>query len=135
MIRSRVSWSHGLMAVAGRPRSPGLASADPPPTAERPWSTDISSASRASEECGPDEEQHRSPHQEEPGLLGTVGDGRQAQKQADPAAPGADLGAVRRVHAVQIPPRPGYSRFGRVSEGHVKILVPRSEREVKRPEP
>src|SRR4051794_9540790 len=124
MIRSIVSWSLGLIAVAGRPRMPGLTWAAPPPAAERPWSSDIGSAPRAPEKCGPDEEQHRSPHQEEPGLLGTVGDGRETQQQADPAAPGADLGAVRRVHAVQIPPKPGYSRFDSASEDQVKIPVP-----------
>src|SRR5215213_7307106 len=111
MIRSSVSLLLGLTAVAGRPRirDPGEAPLTPAAVGSR-WS-DINSASRASDEGGPNEEQHGAPHEEKPRLLGAMRDGGQPEEQADSAAPNADLGAVRRVHGHIDPSRSGYSAF------------------------
>src|SRR3954452_20716035 len=90
------------MAVAGSPRTPPQAVASRPPPTVGSRTSGIRSAVRAAEECRPDEEQDRSPDEQEPGLLGAMGDGRQPEQQADSAAPRSDLGTVRRVHGRNI---------------------------------
>src|SRR3954452_8872908 len=98
---------------------PVWAEASLPPTAVASRTLGIGLAVRASEERGPDEEQDGSSDEQESGLLGAMGDGCQPEQQADSAAPGADFGAVRRVHGRK-GPRPEYSGF---DDSEVKFML------------